>query len=267
MSSSLRGQRRRAASLRTKRSRAGPVRRRAARVPAAGRRERRLERDLARPGAPLEQRRHRDAPVGGRLGALAGRHRHLHQLLRLGEGRRRDLRARRRAPVPNAGGMPGGVAGGSRLRLGAAPGSPRPPPPRPGPARSSRGTVVVPFVMPGIVCDPRPSGHQPRRTLATRARRRARRRRAAHSPRCGVRSGPGAQRPPSFLRAAPARLSLFSSPFRDVDLHKISYRKLRQRWKPSLFGFFIDWLKPTITRPTSPSPTRALGTASRERLE
>ena len=66
------------------------------RVPHRRRHVRVAERDLARADAPLEERRHRVAPIGRRLRALLLRHRHLRQLLRLGERRRRHLRPRRR---------------------------------------------------------------------------------------------------------------------------------------------------------------------------
>ena len=52
-----------------------------------------VERDLARSGAPLEQRRHRPPPARGRHLALGWRHRDLRQLLRFGERRCRNRRA------------------------------------------------------------------------------------------------------------------------------------------------------------------------------
>ena len=66
------------------------------RVPPRRGRDVRTERNLARPDPAFEQRRHRPRPARGRHFALAGRHRDLHELLCLCEGRRRHRRPGRR---------------------------------------------------------------------------------------------------------------------------------------------------------------------------
>ena len=108
---------------RTNRSRDGPGRdAREHRVPERGRRVGRRDRDLARPGAPLEVRRQRLPPRVGGLLPLGRRHRHLHQLLRLGERRRRHGRARAGARAERRRRAGRGRVDGLRLE-GAAPSS------------------------------------------------------------------------------------------------------------------------------------------------